>query len=72
MLQIETFDGQVQRLSRSVTSGIDFAELLLQIETLAGRVNLSSRSVTAGAEFGTHPLQIEMFLSTYRPDLPNR
>lgn len=72
MLQIEMFGGRVYRLSRSVTSGDSFAELLLQIEILAGRANLLSRSVTAGAEFGPNLLQIEMFLSAYRPDLPNR
>ena len=71
MLQIEMFGRRVHRLSRSVTSGTDFAELLLQIEILAGRASLPSRSVTAGAEFGPYLLQIEMILSTQRPDLPN-
>ena len=36
MLQIETFDGRVHCLSRSVTSGTDFAELVLQIEIEVG------------------------------------
>lgn len=36
MLQIEMFDGRVQRLSRSVTSGTDFVELVLQIEIEVG------------------------------------
>ena len=36
MLQIEMFDGRVHRLSQFVTSGIDFAELVLQIEIEVG------------------------------------
>ena len=67
MLQIEMFGGRVYRLSRSVTSGDSFAELLLQIETLARRSARPSRSVTAGAEFGPHLLQIEMFVSAAAP-----
>ena len=55
------------RLSRSVTSGDSFAELLLQIETLAGRANLSSRSVTSGMDYAEHLLQIEMFVSAPAP-----
>ena len=38
MLQIEMFGWHVDRLSRSVTSGPDFAEELLQIETLGSEV----------------------------------
>ena len=51
----------VRGLSRSVTSGTGFAELLLQIETLVWRVIRSSKSVTSRPGSRSHLLQIEMF-----------
>ena len=57
----------VRGLSRSVTSGTGFAELLLQIETLVWRVIRSSKSVTSRPGFRSQLLQIEMFVSAPAP-----
>ena len=59
----------VRGLSRSVTSGTGFAELLLQIETFAMQVLRLSRSVTSRPGFRSHLLQIEMFVSAPAPPL---
>ena len=67
MLQIEMFGGRVYRLSRPVTSGTGFAELLLQIETFARRPLRLSRSITSRPGFRSHLLQIEMFVSAPAP-----